>query len=271
MLTEEIVQSLATELVTAGQKRTQVPHFSKRYPGMRVNDGYRVSHAWSSARLAQGRKLIGYKIGLTSHTSQLSSKTDEPAYGYLLDDMHYNCLAGQVLDLPAESFIAPHMEAELAFVLRSALIGPNITVEQVLAATDYIAPAVEIIDFRIEQRDRFTGDMRSVVDMISDNAASAGIVIGTERMQARDADIPWIGAVLRRNGIIENTGLAAAVQGHPAITIAWLANKLALQGVALQAGQILLSGSFFPPIAAKVGNLFEVDYGRLGSLAITFS
>jgi len=154
--------------------------------------------------------------------------------------------------------------------LKHELRGPNITVEQVLAATDYVTPAVEIIDARIEQFDRHTKIMRKVFDTISDNAANAGIVLGGERVNPNTTNLPWCGAVLKQNGVVEETGLAAGVQGHPAVGIAWLANKLAPWGEHLAAGEIVLAGSFTRPVGAKVGDVFEADYGPLGCLQFKF-
>ena len=155
-------------------------------------------------------------------------------------------------------------------MLKRDLRGPHVDVEQVLRATDHVTPAIEIIDARIEQFDRHTKAMRKVFDTISDNAANAGIVVGAGRADARAIDRPWVGAILRQNGVVEETGLAAGVQGDPAIGIAGLANKRAPGGESLKAGQIVLAGSFTRPVAAKVGDLFEADYGPLGKMAFKF-
>ncbi|MEZ5662641.1 MAG: 2-oxo-hepta-3-ene-1,7-dioic acid hydratase [Burkholderiaceae bacterium] len=274
MFDDTLVQQLAAELQQSQQTRTQVEHFSKRHPGMSIEDGYRIGRAWVELQKAQGRKVIGHKIGLTSRAMQISSQIDEPDYGTLLDDMLYVAEADEVLEIPVGDFIAPRVEVELAFVLKAPLTGPDVTVEDVLAATDYITPAIEIIDSRIEQLDRHTKVMRKVYDTISDNAANAGIVIGhgdpAFRADPRRTDRPWCGAILRQNGAVEETGLAAGVQGDPAIGIAWLANKLAPWGEILQAGEIVLAGSFTRPVAAKAGDLFEADYGPLGCLRFKF-
>ena len=270
MLTEAQITQLAAELQASEQSRQQVEHFSKRFPGMTIEDGYRVSRAWVALQLAQGRTVIGHKIGLTSRAMQISSQITEPDYGTLLDSMLFTASPGQVLRLPTDRFIAPRVEVELAFVLKSDLRGPDIGVEDVLAATDYVTPAIEIIDARIEQFDRHTKVMRKVYDTISDNAANAGIVVGAGRADARAIDRPWVGAILRQNGVVEETGLAAGVQGDPAIGIAWLANKLAPWGETLKAGQIVLAGSFTRPVAAKKGDVFEADYGPLGTLSFEF-
>jgi 2-oxo-hept-3-ene-1,7-dioate hydratase len=266
----ELIQQLARELQHAQDTRQQVEHFSKRYAGMTIEDGYRVSRAWVALQRAAGRQVIGHKIGLTSRAMQQSSQIDEPDYGTLLDSMLYTCTPGQVLDIPAGRFILPRIEVELAFVLKAPLRGPDVTVADVLAATDYVTPAVEIIDARIEQFDRHTKVMRKVYDTISDNAANAGIVVGARRAAPEEIDLPWVGSILTQNGVVEETGLAAGVQGHPAVGIAWLANKLAPWGEHLEAGQIVLAGSFTRPVPGKKGDVFEADYGPMGSLKFRF-
>ena len=270
MLTDDQIQQLAAELQHSEQTRVQVEHFSKRFPGMTIEDGYRISRAWVAKQLDAGRQVIGHKIGLTSRAMQISSQIDEPDYGTLLDSMLFTCTPGQVLEIPASRFIAPRVEVELAFILKSDLKGPDIGVQQVLDATEYVTPAIEIIDARIEQFDRHTKVMRKVYDTISDNAANAGIVVGGARADARAIDRAWVGAILRQNGVVEETGLAAGVQGDPAIGIAWLANKLAPWGESLKAGQIVLAGSFTRPVAARVGDVFAADYGPLGTLEFRF-
>ena len=237
---------------------------------MSIEDGYRVSRAWVALQLAEGRKVIGHKIGLTSRAMQQASQIDEPDYGTLLDSMLYTCTPGHVLNIAHTDFVVPRVEVELAFVLKKDLQGPDVTVDQVLAATDYVTPAIEIIDSRIEQFDRHTKVMRKVFDTISDNAANAGIVVGAEKVNPLTTNLPWCGAILKLNGVVEETGLAAGVQGHPAVGIAWLANKLAPWGEHLKAGQIVLAGSFTKPVPAKVGDVFDADYGPLGRLQFQF-
>jgi 2-oxo-hept-3-ene-1,7-dioate hydratase len=261
---QDLIQQLARELHDSEKSRVQVEHFSKRFPGMTIEDGYAVSRAWVAMKIAQGRKAVGHKIGLTSRAMQQSSQIDEPDYGTLLDDMLF--APG---DIPTARFIAPRVEVELAFVLKRKLEGA-ITVDDVIEATDYVTPAIEIIDARIEQFDRHTKAPRRVQDTISDNAANAGIVIGGRRMKPQDIDLPWCGAVLRQNGAVEETGLAAGVQGHPAVGVAWLAMKLAPWGECLQAGEIVLAGSFTRPVPAKKGDVFDADYGPLGRFEFRF-
>lgn len=276
MLSDDIIARCAQQLEDAELSRTQLAHFSKQYADMTIEDGYRINRAWMQIKLAKGEKRIGHKIGLTSRAMQISSQIDEPDYGTLLESMRYVCTSGESLAIPVKNFLKPRVEVELAFVLKKELRGPNITVQDVLAATDYITPAIEIIDARIEQFDRHTKVPRKVFDTISDNAASAGIVIGDVASDARYAidpqttDLPWVGAICRYNGVVEETGLAAAVQGHPAVGVAWLANKLAPWGEHLEAGEIVLAGSFTKPVVAQAGDQFAVDYGAHGLLAFHF-
>lgn len=266
MFDQPTLQKLAAELHESERSRVQVEHFSKRFPGMTIEDGYAVSRAWVAMKIAEGRQVRGHKIGLTSRAMQLSSQIDEPDYGTLLDDMFFEPGA-----IPTERFIAPRVEVELAFILKRKLQGEQVSMEDVLAATDYVQPAIEIIDARIEQFDRHTKAMRKVYDTISDNAANAGIILGGRKVKPDAVDLPWVGAILRQNGVVEETGLAAGVQGHPAIGVAWLARKLAPWGEALQAGEVVLAGSFTRPAIAKRGDRFDADYGPLGRFEFQFT
>jgi len=265
MFSPELIAQLAAELDRSEKTRVQVEHFSKRYPGMTVEDGYAISRAWVQMKVAEGRVAKGHKIGLTSRAMQISSQIDSPDYGTLLDDMFF-----EPGNIPAARFIAPRVEVELAFVLKKKLEGTHLTVDDVLDATECVQPAIEIIDARIEQFDRHSKAMRKAQDTISDNAANAGIVLGGRKVSPREVDLPWVGAILRQNGVVEETGLAAGVQGHPAIGVAWLAMKLAPWGECLQAGEVVLAGSFTRPVAAKAGDRFDADYGPLGRFDFRF-
>jgi 2-oxo-hept-3-ene-1,7-dioate hydratase len=266
MLPQETVESLARELVEARKTRTQLRHFSRRFPQMTVEDGYAVQRAWVALELADGRTVKGRKIGLTSRAMQLSSQIDEPDYAPLMDDMFF----ANGSDIPIERFIAPRIEVELAFILGRPLKGPNVTLFQVLSATDYVSPAIEIIDARIEQFDRETKAPRKVFDTISDFAANAGIVLGGRPVRPMDVDLRWVGALLHKNGVVEETGLAAGVLNHPANGVAWLANKIACYDEQLNAGDVVLAGSFTRPTTAVKGDTLQADYGPLGSVAFRF-
>ena len=267
MLHHAIIAALAAELHDAEKRRVQVRHFSKRHPDMTVEDGYAIQRAWLQLRLAEGRVVKGRKIGLTSRAMQQASQITEPDYAPLLDDMFFE--AGG--DVPVDRFIAPRVEVELAFILGRPLKGPGVTLADVLAATELVTPAVEIIDARIEQFDRETKAPRKVFDTIADNAANAGIVMGGRPVKPDAVDLRWVGALLYKNGVIEESGVAAAVLNHPATGVAWLANKIAPYDEQLNAGDVVLGGSFTRPTPAARGDVFHVDYGPLGAIAFRFA
>ena len=263
MLAPDTISQLARELYDARKSRTQVRHFSRRYPEMDVADGYAIQRAWVQLELADGRSIKGRKIGLTSRAMQLASQINEPDFAPLMDDMFFE----QGSDIAASRFIAPRIEVELAFVLGKPLRGPGVTLFDVLSATEYVTPAIEIIDARIEQFDRDTQAMRKVCDTISDFAANAGIVLGGRPVRPTEIDLRWVGALLYKNGVIEETGLAAGVLNHPANGVAWLANKIAPYAEQLNVGDVVLAGSFTRPTPARAGDNIHVDYGPLGSVA----
>ena len=266
MLNADTIQALARQLYTARKTRVPLRQFSAQHPGMTVEDAYAIQRAWVALELADGRVIKGRKIGLTSRAMQLSSQINEPDDAPLMDDMFFE--AGT--DIPIQRFIAPRVEVELAFILGQPLKGPGVTLFDVLTATAYVVPAIEIIDARIEQFDRDTQAMRKVFDTISDFAANAGIVLGGRPVRPLDVDLRWVGAMLHKNGVIEETGLAAAVLNHPANGVAWLANKMALRGEQLSAGDVVLAGSFTRPTPAVAGDNFHIDYGPLGTVAFRF-
>jgi 2-oxo-hept-3-ene-1,7-dioate hydratase len=266
MLSQDTLVMLARQLYEARKTRTALRHFSQRYPEMTIEDGYAIQREWVKLELADGRTIKGRKIGLTSRAMQLSSQITEPDYAPLMDDMFFETGS----DIPLDRFIAPRVEVELAFVLGKPLKGPGLTLFDVLAATEYVSPALEIIDARIEQFDRETKAPRKVFDTISDFAANAGIVLGGRPVRPMDVDLRWCGAMLHKNGVIEETGLAAAVLNHPANGVAWLANKIAPHDEQLNAGDIVLGGSFTRPTGGARGDTFHADYGPLGSISFRF-
>jgi len=267
MLSADTTRALALKLREARATRTQLRHFSAAHPGMTIEDGYAIQREWVKLELAGGRRIRGRKIGLTSRAMQQASQITEPDFAPLMDDMFFD--AGG--DIPIERFIAPRVEVELAFILGRELAGPGVTLFDVLRAADFVTPAVEIIDARIEQFDRDTKAPRKVYDTIADFAANAGIVLGGRPVRPLDLDLRWVGALLHRNGVIEETGLAAAVLNHPATGVAWLANKIAPYGERLGAGDVVLAGSFTRPVNAARGDAFHVDYGTLGSISFRFA
>ena len=267
MFEADLIEELARSLDEAERTHQQLRQFSLEYPEITIDDAYAIQRAWMRVKVAGGRHVKGHKIGLTSRAMQRSSNITEPDYGVLLDDMFFSNGG----DISIERFILPRVEVELAFILNARLTGPACTIFDVLRATEYVVPAVEIIDARIQQVDPETKVTRKVFDTISDNAANAGVVLGGRPMAPADVDLPWVAAVLYRNGVVEESGVAAAVLNHPANGPAWLANKLHPHGVTLEPGQVILGGSFTAPVAARAGDTFHVDYGQFGSISVRFA
>jgi 2-oxo-hept-3-ene-1,7-dioate hydratase len=266
MLPEEAVRDAARRLDEAEANRQPIGQLSLQYPDMTIEDAYAVQRAWIEIKMAEGRRLLGRKIGLTSRAMQQSVGITEPDYGTIYDDMVF----ADGSAVPLERFIGPRLEVELAFVLDRPLRGPDCTVLDVLRATEYITPALEILDARVQMTDPGTGHPRTIVDTIADNAADAGIVTGGRAVRPMDVDLRWVSALLYRNEVIEETGVAAAVLNHPATGVAWLANKLDAYGVGLEPGQLILAGSFTRAVWARAGDTFHADYGPLGAITCRF-
>ena len=258
----------AERLEQAQHTRVACRQFSLDYPDMSIDDAYAIQHAWMQLKLRNGRTVKGHKIGLTSKAMQRAVNIAEPDYGTLLDDMFYR--DGAVI--PTERFLQLKIEAELAFVLAKPLSGPDCTLFDVLDATAYVTPALEILDARIQRIDPETKRTRNVFDTISDNAANAALVLGGRPFKPAviDADMRRIGAIVSRNGEVEETGLAAGVLNHPGYGVAWLANRLHRFGVTLQPGQVILAGSFIRPIEVGKGDTIVADYGEFGTVSCHF-
>jgi 2-oxo-hept-3-ene-1,7-dioate hydratase len=267
MLTQLEVTAAAARLFTAEQTKLQMDLLSIQHPNMTMEDAYAVQAAFVAQRHAQGHKTIGWKIGLTSKAMQSALNISTPDSGVLMNDMVFDDGA----TIPADRFIQPRIEAELAFILKSPLEGPRITVADVLKATDYIVPALEILDTRILRIDPASGKTRTIVDTISDNAANAGIVTGGRAMRPDAFDPRWAGAIVMRNAEVEETGLGAGVLNQPARGVAWLANRLGLYDQRIEAGQIVLSGSFIRPIEARHGDTILADFGPMGTVGCYFA
>lgn len=267
MLSQEIINDCANQLNQAEKTREQVRQLSLQHPEITIDDAYAIQRKWVEMKLAEGREVIGHKIGLTSRAMQQSSQIDEPDYGTLLNDMLFQDGG----DIPTDRFIVPRIEVELAFILAKPLKGPNVTLFDVYNATDYVVPALELIDARSQSIDPDSGRPRKVFDTISDNAANAGVILGGRPIKPDALDLRWVSAMMYRNGVIEETGVAAGVLNHPANGVAWLANKLAPYDVTLEPGQIILGGSFTRPVPARKGDTFHVDYGKLGSISVNFA
>ncbi len=260
------IARVARDLHHAEKSRQVIRFLSAQFPELSISDAYAIQRAWVDIKLGEGRKIIGNKIGLTSRAMQSMANINEPDYGVLLDDMLYH--SGD--DIPANRFIAPMLENELAFILGKPLRGPNCTIFDVLNATEYVTPALEIVDLRTRLDDPETKARRRVVDTIADNAANAALVVGGRPIRPLDVDLRWVSALCYRNAVVEESGVAAAVLNHPANGIAWLANKLAPFDQGLEPGELVLAGSFTRTVPARAGDVFHVDYGPLGSISCRF-
>lgn len=267
MLDADQVQDIAARLDAAERDGTQIGQVSLAHPDMDIADAYAIQAAWREIKLEQGRVLKGHKIGLTSRAMQQAVGIDQPDYGFLTDEMFMSDAA----QIDFARLIEPRIEAELAFVLRKDLVGPECTLHDVLDATAYVTPALELLDARIQRIDRESGRRRTVLDTISDNAANSAIITGGLSVRPLDTDLRRASAIVMRNGIVEETGVAAGVLNHPANGIAWLANRLHPWGVHLKAGQVILAGSFIRPIDVRRGDTFTADYGPLGTVSCHFS
>ncbi|WP_371170858.1 2-oxo-hept-4-ene-1,7-dioate hydratase [Aliiroseovarius sp. 2305UL8-7] len=266
-MTPEDHARAAADLLKAEKTREQIGLLTRRHPEMDMDDAYAVQNAIYRAKLTAGRRVIGWKIGLTSKAMQYALNIDIPDSGILFDDMLFE--TGDTV--PAGRFIQPRIEAEIAFVMKAPLAGAGVTREDVLAATDYVTPSIEILDTRIERVDPETGNARTVFDTISDNAANAGIVLGAERHAVGAFDLRWVGALTFRNGEIEETGLGAGVLNDPVESVVWLARRMAQYGQSIEPGQVILSGSFIRPVECPSGTKIHADFGPFGSVDIRFA
>lgn len=266
MLSQEQISSAANSLYSAERDRVQIEPITLSHPDMDMDDAYAIQSAWVERKIQDGRKVIGYKIGLTSKAMQRVMKITTPDYGVLLDDMVFE----NDSEITTADFLDPQIEVELAFVLKKKLFGDDISVEQVIDATDYVVPAFELIAARSYRVHPETGYTRTVMDTISDNAANAGIIMGGNKVSPADVDLRWCGAIVKKNGEVEQTGLAAAVLDHPAQGICWIAKRFAPHGIALEPGQVLLSGSFTAPVKVAKGDILTAEYGNLGDISVRF-
>jgi 2-oxo-hept-3-ene-1,7-dioate hydratase len=259
MLSQAIRTEAARSLIQAERERKPVVQLSKTWPEITLEDAYAIQALVNEMKVAQGSKTIGNKIGLTSKAMQQSSQIDEPDFGVLHDYM----MIEDGAKVPFERFIVPRVEPELVFVLGKPLKGPGVGLLDVLRATEYVIPAIEIIDARVQ-------NPRKIFDTVADNGAAAGLVLGGRPVGPMEVDLRWVSALLYRNADIEESGVAAGVLGHPAVAIAWLANKVAPFGTTLEPGRVMLSGSFTRPVWAKKGDTLRADFGPLGSLSVQF-
>ena len=266
MLTPDEINQAADDLFEAERTRRQIGLLSLRHPAMTIDDAYNVQDALLRRKRGAGRKPVGWKVGLTSKAMQRALEIEVPDSGCIFDDMMFASGAR----IPRGRFIAPRIEAEIAFLM-TGTIHCGADREEVLAATAHVAPCLEILDTRVLRRDPSTGTLRSVIDTISDNAANAGVVLGNERHPSGSVDLRWVGAIVSRDGVVEETGLGASVLDDPVQSVIWLGERLACRGQCIQAGDIVLAGSFIRMIEAPAGSRFHADFGRFGSVDLTFA
>ena len=260
MLTDAQIDAIAAELAEADRTHAVIPRITARYPDAVIDDSYAIQGRWRDTQIAAGRTLVGRKIGLTSKAMQQATGITEPDYGVMFDDTVYR--SGD--EIPVALFSNVRIEVELAFVLKTPLEGPDCSLDDALAAIDYAVPALEVLNSHIEL------EGRTIVDTISDNAAYGAMVLGEVRKRHDEIDLRWVPGVLSRNGEIEETGVAAGVLGHPATGVAWLANKFHQHGARLEAGEIILAGSFTRPMWVSQGDEVLCDYGPMGTITCRF-
>ncbi|MHA7986306.1 fumarylacetoacetate hydrolase family protein [Rathayibacter sp. CAU 1779] len=260
MLPDDVIAAIADELAEADRTNGVVPRITARHPDATIEDAYAIQGVWRDRQLAAGRRLIGRKIGLTSKAMQAATGITEPDYGVMFDGTVWQ--SGSAI--PFDGYSTVRIEVELAFVLRDPLEGPHCTLFDVLRATEYVTPALEILDSHLEL------EGRTIVDTISDNASYGGMVLGGIPMRPDQVDLRWVSAMLYRNETIEETGVAAGVLGHPGNGVAWLADKLHQHGARLEAGEIILAGSFTRPVWISRGDSVLCDYREMGTIACRF-
>lgn len=260
MLDPDTIAQIADELAAADRDKSVIERITARYPDATIDDSYAIQGRWRDTMISSGRRLVGRKIGLTSKAMQQATGITEPDYGVMFDDTVHS--TGAVFDFDAFSNV--RIEVELAFVLNAPLEGPTCTLFDVLRATEYVTPALEVLNSHIEL------EGRTIVDTISDNAAYGAMVTGGIPMRPDQIDLRWVAAMLYRNEQIEETGVAAGVLNHPGTGVAWLANKFHQHGARLEAGEIILAGSFTRPMWVQRGDSVLCDYGKMGTITCRF-
>ena len=261
-LHEERIIALGDELFAALRSRAVLEPLTNREAGIDIEDAYRISLQFLKRREAEGERVIGKKIGVTSKPVQDMLGVHQPDFGFLTDRMHV--ANGSTVSIAGSGLIQPRAEGEIAFVLKKDLRGPGITEEQVLDATEYVAPCFEIVDSRIR-------DWKiKIQDTVADNASCGVFVVGDARIDPRSLDLAAATMEIHKNGQHVASGIGAAVQGHPATAVAWLANTLGRYGIPFLAGEVILSGSLAPLLPAVPGDRFEMSIAGIGTASIGF-
>ncbi|MGM0901685.1 MAG: 2-keto-4-pentenoate hydratase [Bacillota bacterium] len=255
-----IVQEAASCLLEAEETKNVIEPLTVSYPGITVDEAYYTQLELIRRKVDNGGIIVGKKIGATSKAIQNMFGVNQPDYGHLLADMMY--VEGETI--PSDHFIQPKVEFEIAFILKKDLKGPNVSILDVVEATDYIVPAIEVIDSRIaDWKIKFE-------DTVADNGSSAAAMIGGKPTKLEGIDLTHIGMVAYRNGEMIDSGAGAAVLGNPLRSVAWLANSLGKYDVALKAGEIVLSGALTSAIEVKDGDTFTAEFAHIGSVTASF-
>ncbi len=258
---EKRIRTLAEMLLAAEEKRKPIPPITESDPGISVEEAYAIQLRVMEMKKAAGQIVVGKKIGLTSLAMQTMLGVKDPDYGHILNGM----VVMEAQKVPAAELVAPRIEGELAFVLKEDLKGPGVTLTEVLRCSEGVIPSLEIIDSRVK-------DWKiKLPDTVADNASSARIVLGGTITPPHSLDLRTVGMVLEKNGEIAATAAGAAVLGHPAQAVAWLANKLAAYGIILRKGEVILSGSLTAAIPVAAGDFIRADFGPLGDVKIKFA
>jgi 2-keto-4-pentenoate hydratase len=254
------IGKLADHLAQAEASGQGVAPLTEVVPNLSVEDAYQVQLETIRRKVNAGQRIVGKKIGLTSLAMQRLLGVNEPDYGHLLDGM----VVENGGEISFSRVLQPRVEAEIAFVLKKDLVGPKVTTLDVLLATDYVVPALEIVDSRVK-------DWKiKLADTVGDNASSGLYLLGGRPLKVDEVDLPQVGMVLYHNGVIANTGVGAAALNHPAACVAWLANKLSEFGIALKAGEVILSGALSAAVNAKPGDMFLARFAHLGEVSVRF-
>lgn len=257
-----LYKQLAYELFDAQNKRLTVSPLVSRYPQLTIDDAYQISLATLELRTYANEAIVGKKIGVTSEAVQKMLNVHQPDFGFLTNTMHYPNQAKISLDKAC--LIQPRAEGEIAFCLKHDISGPGVTAQQVIDATEWVAPCFEIVDSRIEDWNI------SIVDTVADNASCGVFVIGEKRVDPKTIDLANVEMKMHKNGQPAGSGKGSAVQGHPAQAVAWLANTLGEYGIEFKQGEIILSGALAPLVDARPGDEFEMEVEGLGTCSVSF-
>jgi 2-oxopent-4-enoate/cis-2-oxohex-4-enoate hydratase len=261
MLPAATINALGDELYDAWKAARQIAPLTEREPAISIEDAYQVQLRTVARRVESGERILGKKIGITSRAVMQMLKVDQPDFGHLLSGMA--CSDGDTLQ--ANRFCQPRGEGEIAFVLRRDLNGPGLTYADVLAATDCVMPAFEIVDSRV------TDWKIKIQDTVADNGSAAAFVLGDRAVDPRHVDLVTAGMVLEKNGEVIGTGAGAASLGNPVNAVTWLANKLGGFGIALKAGEVILSGSLSIMFPIQPGDSLRMRLGGIGSVSCRFA